>query len=130
MPKYIPFQIGVEIQASLSDMIVLRWQKDSIIADFIIPRDELNVIRIQFDKVQIVRILDEMALSTEEEPTPKEGSVPEHFAYRVEGALLWQSQSDAMKIIHKAAQHFRFITGGTCLDVIASVPPAIVVVYI
>ncbi len=128
MPKYVPFQIGAEIQASLSDMIVLHWQKNGIVADFIIPRDELNVIRVQFDEVHVVRILDEMPLSTEAEPTPNEGTVPEHFAYRVEGALFWQSQSDAMKIVHKLAQHYRFITGRTCLDVIASVPPAIVVV--
>jgi hypothetical protein len=128
MPKYIPFQIGIEIQTSLSDMIEFRWHKNGIIADFIIPRDELNVIRVQFDEVHVVRILDEMPLSTEAEPTPNEGLVPDHFAYRVEGALFWQSQSDALKTVHKSAQHYRFITGWACLDVIASFPPAIVVV--
>lgn len=128
MPKYFPLHFGVEIQASISDMIVLRWQKNGINADFVIPHDKLNIIRVEFDKVLVVRILDEMPLSTEVEPTPNEGLVPEHFAYRVEGARFWQSQSDALKVIHKSAQHYRFITGLTCLDVIASFPPAIVVV--
>jgi hypothetical protein len=128
MPKYSPLQIGVDIQASGSDMIVLRWKKDGIIADFIIPRDKFNILRVQFNRVHVVRILDEMPLSTEFEQTPNEGLVRDHFAYRVEGAQFWQAQSEALKAVHQSAQHYRFVTGYTCLDVIASISPAIVVV--
>ena len=128
MPRYFPLQTGIEFRASVSNMIVLRWFRNGIVADFIIPRDELNIIRVQFDEVHIIRVLDEMPLSTEAEETPNEGLLPEHFAYRVEGAQFWQTQSEALKSVHKSAQHYRFITGWTCLDVIASLPPTITVV--
>jgi hypothetical protein len=43
----------------------------------------------------IVRILDEMPLSIETDPSASQGLVPNHFAYRVEGAPFSVSQSEA-----------------------------------
>jgi hypothetical protein len=124
MPKkYLPIEIGMQFRTSVSDMINFHWKNRGIIADFIIPHDPKNVIRVEFDKTLVVRILDEMPLSTEE--PLGEGLVPEHFAYRVTGAKFWESQSDAISIIWKSAEHYRFVTGWTCLDVIATEPPRI-----
>ncbi|MGC1780196.1 MAG: hypothetical protein WBB34_19850 [Xanthobacteraceae bacterium] len=118
-------------------MTFLKWQRGApsfsiapsgITAEFIIPEDDHHKLRVVFPEVHIIRVLDEMPLSTEAEETPNEGLVSEHFAYRVEGTRFWQIQSDAFKLAHKKAQHYRFITGGNCLDVIASCPPAMSVV--
>jgi hypothetical protein len=71
-----------------------------------------------------------MPLSTETEDTPNEGLVSEHFAYRVEGSSFWRSQSEALKTVHAKARHYRFITGWTCLDVIADIAPVMTVVRV
>jgi hypothetical protein len=97
-------------------------------AEFVIPRDNQRVLRIQFERVEIIRTLDEMALSTETEETPNEGLLANHFAYVVDGALFWNQQSEAFKAVFAKARHFRFITGWTCLDVIAEGEPKLSVV--
>jgi hypothetical protein len=130
MPKYFPIQGPIDIKCSLSNMIALQWrvppetQLASIVADFLIPGDDRNVLRVQVDKVHIIRVLDEMPLSTEVEGTPNEGLVADHFASTTEGSAFWRTQSDALKVFPKA-RHYRFITGWTCLDVIAELPPSI-----
>ena len=131
--KYLPFEIGIDFQTSNSGMVSLNWKKaagrttaGAIIADFRIPNDAKNLIRVEFDSAHVVRILDEMPLSTEE--PLGEGLVPEHFAYRVVGAKFWESQSEALKLVFRSVEHYRFITGWTCLDVIAEGAPRISVV--
>jgi hypothetical protein len=114
-------------------MTTLQWrvppesQLASIVADFLIPGDDSSVLRVQCDRVHIIRVLDEMPLSTEAEDTPNEGLVADHFAYAVESSAFWRTQSDTFKTVFQGAQHYRFITGWTCLDVIAELPPSITV---
>ena len=105
-------------------MAALHWRSGTLVADFEIPQDKFSLLRVRFDKAYIVRVLDEMPLSTEED-SPNQGSVREHFAYRVEGARFWNAQSETFKFTHKDAQHYRFVTGGNCLDVIAGAAPVI-----
>jgi hypothetical protein len=81
LPRYSPINIGVPLQASRSDLVSFEWSTNSITADFILPDDDAHMLRVSFDKQCIVRILDEMPLSTEENDTPNEGLVSEHFAY-------------------------------------------------
>jgi hypothetical protein len=123
VPKYRAIEQPVTIKSSYSDLVALTWLDRSIAADFIIPGDDQQVLRVHFDATHIVRILDEMPLSTENEDTRPEGLVPDHFAYIVEGSLFWKSQSDAFKTLFNKAQHYRFVTGWTCLDVISDVGP-------
>jgi len=94
-------------------------------ADFVIPGDDQQALRVQFGKTEIVRILDEMPLSTEGEDTKSTGLVSEHFAYRIEDSLFWKSQSEAFKAAVKNLRHYRFVTGWTCLDVISEQEPNI-----
>jgi hypothetical protein len=61
-------------------------------------------------------------LSTEESVKPR-GLVPHHFAYRVEGATFAEQQSGAWLSSMRRVQHFRFITGGGCLDVLTVSEP-------
>lgn len=117
MPKYEPIETGYPLQASASDLVGFQWEADSIAADFIL--DESRLLRVSFDRPCIVRLLDEMPLSTEEDDTPKEGLVSEHFAYRVEGAHFARVQSDAWIYVNAPVAHYQFVTGCGCMDVLS-----------
>jgi hypothetical protein len=106
----------------------LRWIDDGLFADFCIPDDRTRALRVGFERVETIRIVDEMPLSTENEETPNTGTLPEHFAYKVEGAMFWNQQSEAFKIVYKNAKHYRFVTGWACLDVISNSEPTFMTV--
>lgn len=130
MPKYHLIQQPLIIKTSLSDLVSLVLKDGALTADFVIPGDDRHALRVQFERVEITRTLDEMPLSTEDEDTPNEGLLAEHFAYLVDGSRFWSQQSWAFKVGNAKARHFRFITGWTCLDVIASGQPKLSVVPI
>ena len=128
MPRYSPIDLDQPLQASRSDLVSFEWSTNGITADFILPGDDVHVLRVSFDKPCIVRILDEMALSTEQDDTPSDGLVPEHFAYRLEGAAFARLQSSAWKKVHEPVAHYRFVTGWGCMDVLTGATPAFGVV--
>lgn len=121
MPRYYPIGIPVELKASASDLVAFRWETNGIAADFEIPGDEANLLRVTFNSPCIVRILDEGALNTESDSS-EEGLVSEHFAYRVEGAAFMDAQSSTWKITTTA--HYRLITGWACMDVVSHGQPS------
>ncbi len=123
MPRYRPIPSIVRIKSSASDLLAFRWAKGGIIADFAIPSEDDRALRVQFDRVEVVRILDEMALSTEGQETPLERLERDHLAYAVEGARFWLSQSETLKIVIPDLHHYCFVTGGNCIDVISRDPP-------
>jgi hypothetical protein len=123
MPKYIPIDCGVPMQAGRSNLASLQWSINGIVAEFFLPDDESRLLRVSFDRQCIIRVLDEMPLSTEEDDTPAEGLVPEHFAYRLEGATFAAIQSDAWKAFIGPVAHYRLITGSTCMDVLSAATP-------
>jgi hypothetical protein len=129
MPKYTPIQTPM-IKSSISDLANFQWEwtNRSVVADFFMPDDEEHFLRVNFGRVEIARILDEMPLSTEPESTKNEGLISDHFAYKVEGTAFWQCQSDALKQTHPRLRHFRFLTGWTCLDILACEDPTFHVV--
>jgi hypothetical protein len=128
MPSYDPIDIGVPLQASLSDLAAFKWDSGHVTADFVLPGDDPHLLRVSFDKPCIVRLLDEMPLSTEEDDTPNDGLVSEHFAYRLEGAAFGRLQSWAWKEMTGPVAHYRFITGWACMDVVSSAAPSFAVV--
>jgi hypothetical protein len=130
VPKYHPIEQPIAIKASHSDLINLVLKDRGLVADFVIPDDDRRVLRLQFERVDIIRTLDEMPLSTEAEDTPNVGLLADHFAYLVDGARFWNQQSEAFKAVVAEARHFRFITGWTCLDVITTAEPKLSVVLI
>lgn len=85
VPKYFPIAVSPAIKASHSDLIRFEWNECAITADFVMPGDEHSLLRVEFDRAEIVRLVDEMAISTEHEETSDEGIVPDHFAYSVQG---------------------------------------------
>jgi hypothetical protein len=128
LPRYIPLEIEPDIKASLSDLLDFHWEVNAVRATFIIPENPNAALEVAFAGSCIVRLADEMPLSTEEDDSPNEGLVPNHFAYRVEGALFFRVQSETFKAVHPACAHYRFITGWTCLDVITGAEPRFKVV--
>ncbi len=123
MPIYKPINAGVSIKASASDLLAFQWETNGIVADFVIPNDEVQMLRVSFDRPCIVRLLDEMPLSTEDDETPNEGLVPEHFAYRLEGARFANLQSSSWKEISGPVTHYQFVTGWACMDVLTGSSP-------
>jgi hypothetical protein len=122
MSIYYPIEIGVPLQASRSDLVAFTWSTNGVVADFILPDDTAHVLRISFNKQCIVRLLDEMALSTEHDDTPNEGLVSEHFAYRLEGAAFARTQSKAW-MFGLPLTHYQFVTGMACMDVLSPAVP-------
>ena len=128
MPTYEPIETGISLKASASDLLGLNWDTNGIAADFILPDDDTRVLRVSFDRSCIVRLLDEMPLSTEEDETLNVGLVPEHFAYRLEGARFARMQSEAWKEISGPVNHYQFVTGWACMDVLSGGSPAFTLV--
>jgi hypothetical protein len=127
MPTFRPIDSGLSMKCSLSTLERLVLDGDALEADFRIPEDESKRLRVTFPRVEMTRTLDEMLLSTEE--TEKwVGLKAEHFAYEVEDAHFWRSQSDALKIAFNDVRHYLFMTGWTCLDVISRHPPTFSIV--
>lgn len=128
MPTYKAIDIGVALRAVDSDLIAFEWKTNGITAVFILPDDDAHVLRVSFDRPCIVRLSDEMAVSTEEDDTPNEGLVPNHFAYQLEGAHFSRSQSEAWKEVFGPVTHFQFVTGWGCMDVLSGGSPSFLVI--
>lgn len=128
MPIHYPIDIGVSLPASRSDLVGLHWSANGISADFAFPSDKSRVLRVSFDRQCIVRLLDEMPLSTEDDDGPNEGLVADQLAYRIEGAMFARTQSSTWKEAMGPVSHYQFVTGWGCMDVISSGKPSFAVV--
>ena len=126
MLNHFPLDAPVDFDCVRSDLLAFDWQNKS--ADFVIPDDEEHILRVQFDADVIVRMLDEMPLSIESDPSTWRGLVPGHFAYQVEGAPFAANQPEAWRQFLDPMKHFRFQTGWGCLDVLTSGEPRFLVV--
>jgi hypothetical protein len=130
MAKYFPLDAGVKFDCDKSDLLAIKWKLESLAADFLLPDAEGHALRVHFNGATIVRLLDEMPLSTEQGPTKNEGLVPRHFAYRVEGSTFADTQSEAWKQVHHPVRQYEFITGWGCMDVLSGAEPTFEVVNI
>ena len=126
MIRFFPLDIGFAMDGVASDLIGFDWQERS--AEFVIPGDEEHVLRVRFEKDVIVRMLDKMPLSIETDPSTWQGLVPHHFAYRVEGAPFAENQPEDWRGVLGPMNHFQFMTGWGCLDVLCSGEPRFEVV--
>lgn len=129
VPKYFPIDAGVSFDCVLSDLLTVRWKYKSLSADFVLPGAEGQALRVRFSGATIVRLLDEMPLSTEQ-GTKNEGLVPRHFAYRVENSTFADTQSEAWKYVFGPVCHYEFVTGSGCMDVLSKAEPTFEVVEI
>ena len=128
MPKYVPVPIPCALKCTYSDILEIQFKVNGVRATFIIPERPEAALEVTVAGAAIVRLVDEMPLSTEEDDSPNEGLVADHFAYRVEGAAFFRMQSESWKAIHAPCAHYRFITGWTCLDVVTKTEPQFAIV--
>jgi hypothetical protein len=128
VPRYFPIDAGVRFDCDRSDLLAIKWTPDSLFADFVLPGAENHALRVRFNGATIVRLLDEMPLSTEQQPTKNEGLVPRHFAYRIEGSTFAETQSETWKEVCGPVRHYEFITGSGCMDVLSKAEPSFEVV--
>src|SRR5690348_3757464 len=122
MLTYEPIDIAGGVDCLNIDLMSFNW--DDGIATFRLPND--RILHVLFPGEVIVRMLDELALSTEDRPSERHGLVPHHFAYRVSGHPFLSAQSGVwQEVISDAGpvMHYRFLTGGGCLDVLSSCEP-------
>jgi hypothetical protein len=135
LPKYFPIIVeGFRSEpstgpfAGLSDLLDFHWEFGGVKARFgIVGRPDAEL-EVTFGDQCIVRLLDDTALSTEDDDSPDEGIVAGHFAYRVEGALFFRVQSELFKRTHEPVAHYRLLTGWTCLDVVTAAAPSFKIV--
>jgi hypothetical protein len=122
MIQYHPIHSGAPwTDADHADLISFDWQRK--IAVFGIVGEDRTFEVSFLSGSAIVRILDEFPLSTESEPQDWAGLVPHHFAYRVEGDAFFEAQSEAWRTVEGTPNHYRFMTGAGCLDVITRAEP-------
>lgn len=123
MPNLVPIKLPLELRSSQSDILDFRLREGrKVEADFLVPGDAEGLLRLRLDSVEVLRLLDEMAISTEMD-TPTVGLVQDNLAYEVTGSTFWEQQSEALKITRPNLRHYRFITGWTCLDVLTEATP-------
>ena len=96
-------------------------------AHFSLPTGD-ELLKLHFNNVDVVRVLDEVFLDTEEYGVEKVGLKHRHFAYRVENSRFFLSQSEFYRDLFREAVHYRFITGGACLDVLSRATPSFALV--
>ncbi|MCM2477599.1 hypothetical protein HGO38_29560 [Rhizobium sp. CG5] len=119
---YTPFDVFQNFPCTGMELYDLRhsyFGEDGkpLTAYFSMPIGD-DLLKVHFRNADIVRILDELLLSTEEY-----GIKPYHFAYRVDNSRFFLSQSEFYKDLKREAVHYRFITGGACLDVLTTCEP-------
>src|SRR6202790_5726032 len=99
---------GVRFDCDQSDLLAIKWKAERLSADFILPGAKSQSLRVRFNGATIVRLLDEMPLSTEGHPTKGEGLVPGHFAYRGEGSTLAVAKSEPWSRDYRRPCHYEF----------------------
>ena len=121
MISYEPIEcVTLWTHADDADLVSFDWLTKK--AEFVSNVDGAKLV-IMFDGEVIVRMLDELPLSTESEPKDWAGIIPHHFAYRVEGDPFLVAQSDTWQSMEPNLSHYRFLTGSGCLDVVTSATP-------
>ena len=126
MPRYFPLETPLAFDCVRSDLLSFDWQQRA--ADFSIPDNEEHILRVTFNADVIARLLDEMPLSIETDPSTNDGLVPHHFAYRVEGAPFGESQPRVWRDVLGPLKHFQFVTGWGCLEVLTKGEPEFAVI--
>lgn len=121
MINYDPIDCGHHWPGDWADLRSIDWVEGEFLWE--VGGETPLYVRVIFAGDIIVRILDEMALSTEVSLDECRGLSPHHFAYEVQGDSFFSTQSETWRLVNPGARHFRFLTGSACVDVISSNPP-------
>jgi len=123
MPKYIPLQTGLNVDASKMSLAGTRQKGFAFFADYA-DSEAGSIIRVSFQKTFIFKV----AVSVDtpyEEKTPIEGLVKNHFGYMMWHSFFWEIHKESIESADEKLRHYRFVTPESCLDIIASTDPYI-----
>jgi hypothetical protein len=128
--RYLPIDFDLTISCTGAEIYRVEMQyneqngANELLAYFAVAGKDTYV-EVCFQHAEIFRVIDEMHAPLEEHSIETTGHVSGHFAYRVEGSTFWAAQRDLFEAIFPGIQHYRFVTGGYCLDVISKYEPSI-----
>jgi hypothetical protein len=118
----LEFDLGVPATAADITRVQMSYRPHSganELTAYISGREQHNHLRVFFPHVDIFRVIDEMHLPLEEHEGLQEGHISNHFAYKIEGSPFWKAQREVFQAALPGSVHYRFVTGGSCLDVIS-----------
>lgn len=121
MPLYVALEIEPKFNASDLELARTLWTPQQSFLEYICAKTRGNL-RIAFQKVEIIRIIDDFS-TLDLDSTPAKGMVPNHFGYIVTGAAFWNANADTIESGERLMSHYRFITGNSCVDIISSATP-------
>lgn len=126
---YHPFAFDLRIGATSAEIHRLEMKFEEVgankLAAYVSVAGRPGFARIAFPHVDIFRVIDEMHLTLEEDARLTVGHVSNHFAYRIEGSPFWAPQREVFEVVLPGSAHYRFVTGGSCLDAISRDQPEI-----
>lgn len=122
--RYTPIDTGTSFNANVVNLDRFHCEIFAVFAEFRLPSGEGLALLVSFDNSCIVRLLDQMALSTEGDRKPCEGLVSDNFAYVVEGDPFASQQSELWREVNAPVRHYRFLTQATCVDVLSGAKPS------
>lgn len=121
--RFFPIDMHLPESVRPGGGVTVRCDGEATFAWFDLYDRHDSLLRIYFPNECIVRILDEMALSTESRSEQWVGLVADHFAYRVEGDAFVTQQSDMWRTMRDPFAHYRFHTGDICMNILSQNPP-------
>jgi hypothetical protein len=125
--KHKPYDLGLGIDLGcgssiqVSDYCLTEHVAGDVNLFWELKGAEKPVLLIKFFDVEVLRVLDEMWLSTETHPQRWEG-IDGSFARTVVGGE-YPTGSDILKDVSPEAKHYQFVTNSDCVDVIARTAP-------
>ncbi|MNH89548.1 hypothetical protein D3C73_420740 [compost metagenome] len=128
--RYNPIALDLRIGATSAEIhrLVMSFDQEigaNKLTIYISVAGRSGFVRIAFPHVDIFRVVDDMHLPLEENDTLTIGHISDHFAYQIEGSPFWAPQREAFEAVLPGSTHYRFVTGGSCLDVISREKPGI-----
>lgn len=125
--RYIPFDLFQNFSCTGMELYDLRHSYfggdgKPLTAYFSLPTGD-DLLKIHFGDADVVRVLDELFLDTEEHGIEKVGLKRDHFSYSMENSRFILAQSGFYRDMYPDAVHYRFVTGGACLDVLTRADP-------
>jgi hypothetical protein len=121
MPRYTALELNPNFEPLDLTLSRSLWTPGQTFAEYVSARSKVNL-RVAFKQVEILRIVDDLSV-LDKESTPSEGIDRHHFAYTVVGSAFWDANADTIADSVDPLTQYRFITGNSCVDVIASTSP-------
>lgn len=124
----IAFDLRAGATSAEIDRLEMNFEQEvgaNTLTAYVSVAGQSEFVKIIFPHVDIFRVIDDMHLPLEECGSLKVGHVSNHFAYRIEGSPFWAPQREAFEVVLPGSAHYRFVTGGSCLDAISRDQPEI-----